>query len=97
MYTDQAAVMFPIKLEKEAPPITMGAEGYPMNIWQWKEMEQVPKCDILEDGTKTTFLESTNMRIQVVEDIRPVPTCGILQGGAKWELLEAPNLQIQPV
>ncbi len=43
MYTDQAAVMFPIKLGKEAPPITMGAEGYPMNIWQWKEILEKPE------------------------------------------------------
>jgi DMSO reductase family type II enzyme heme b subunit len=43
MYTDQAALMFPVKLEKEAPPITMGAEGYPMNIWQWKEILEKPE------------------------------------------------------
>ena len=43
MYTDQAALMFPIRLNKEAPPITMGAEGYPMNIWQWKEILEKPE------------------------------------------------------
>lgn len=35
-FTDQAAVMFPLEPEKEAPLITMGNEGRTVNIWQWK-------------------------------------------------------------
>jgi len=50
MYTDQAAVMFPVRLDKEAPPITMGAEGYSMNIWQWKEILEKPEKKNLFSG-----------------------------------------------
>lgn len=35
-YTDQAAVMFPLKPSGEPPVIMMGAEDAPVNIWQWK-------------------------------------------------------------
>ncbi len=35
-FTDQAAVMFPLKPGDEAPLITMGNEGRVVNIWQWK-------------------------------------------------------------
>ena len=35
-FTDQAAVMFPLEPEEEAPLITMGSEGRTVNIWQWK-------------------------------------------------------------
>lgn len=36
LYSDQAAVMFPIRPMEEVLPITMGAEDMPVNIWQWK-------------------------------------------------------------
>ncbi len=35
-YRDQAAVMFPVNPSAEEPPFTMGGEGEPVNIWQWK-------------------------------------------------------------
>ncbi len=35
-FTDQAAVMFPLEPQEEAPMITMGNEGRTVNIWQWK-------------------------------------------------------------
>jgi hypothetical protein len=35
-FTDQAAVMFPLEPQEEAPMITMGNEGNTVNIWQWK-------------------------------------------------------------
>ena len=35
-FTDQAAVMFPLKPAAEAPLITMGSENQVVNIWQWK-------------------------------------------------------------
>ena len=41
LYTDQAATMFPLNSNKEVPPITMGGEGFPVNIWQWKAVRQV--------------------------------------------------------
>ena len=36
LYVDRAAVMFPVTADKEAPAITMGESGKPVNIWQWK-------------------------------------------------------------
>ena len=36
LYVDRAAVMFPVTPSKEAPLITMGEPGKPVNIWQWK-------------------------------------------------------------
>ena len=36
LYVDRAAVMFPVTADKEAPSITMGEPGKPVNIWQWK-------------------------------------------------------------
>jgi DMSO reductase family type II enzyme heme b subunit len=41
LYTDQAAIMLPLNSNKEIPPITMGGEGFPVNIWQWKAVRQV--------------------------------------------------------
>jgi DMSO reductase family type II enzyme heme b subunit len=36
LYVDRAAVMFPVTANNEAPSITMGEPGAPVNIWQWK-------------------------------------------------------------
>ena len=41
LYTDQAAIMFPLNSNTEVPPITMGSENFPVNIWQWKAGRQV--------------------------------------------------------
>ncbi len=38
LYVDRAAVMFPVTATKEAPAITMGESGKPVNIWQWKSI-----------------------------------------------------------
>lgn len=38
LYPDQAAVMFPLDLGDEIPPITMGSEHFIVNIWQWKSV-----------------------------------------------------------
>ena len=38
LYVDRAAVMFPVTANKEAPSITMGEAGKPVNIWQWKSV-----------------------------------------------------------
>jgi len=40
LYTDQAAVMFPMDISGEPPAITMGNEGGPVNIWLWKAVWQ---------------------------------------------------------
>jgi DMSO reductase family type II enzyme heme b subunit len=38
LYVDRAAIMFPVKRSKEAPSVTMGESGMPVNIWQWKSI-----------------------------------------------------------
>ncbi|CCQ91073.1 putative Nitrite oxidoreductase, gamma subunit [Nitrospina gracilis 3/211] len=51
LYTDQAAVMFPLKATGTPPPVTMGAEGEMVNIWQWKAARQV-EVDALRQTVK---------------------------------------------
>ena len=53
LYTDQAAVMFPLNSNKEVPPITMGGEGFPVNIWQWKAVRQVTADAAQKDSAAT--------------------------------------------
>jgi DMSO reductase family type II enzyme heme b subunit len=50
LYTDQAAIMFPLNSNKEVPPITMGTEGFPVNIWQWKAVRQVTADSAARDS-----------------------------------------------
>lgn len=48
LYTDQAALLFPVDRTRELPPITMGAEGQEVNIWVWKPIrEPAPGVDPL--------------------------------------------------
>ena len=51
LYTDQAAIMFPLNSNKEVPPITMGGEGFPVNIWQWKAVRQVTADSAEKDSS----------------------------------------------
>jgi DMSO reductase family type II enzyme heme b subunit len=60
LYTDQAALMFPLNSNNEVPPITMGSEGYPVNIWQWKAGRQL---------TADTALRESNASISPIEDM----------------------------
>ena len=53
LYTDQAAIMFPLNSNKEVPPITMGGEGFPVNIWQWKAVRQVTADAAKKDSATT--------------------------------------------
>ncbi len=53
LYTDQAAIMFPLNSNKEVPPITMGGEGHPVNIWQWKAVRQVTADAAQKDSAAT--------------------------------------------
>ena len=38
LYVDRAAIMFPVQSKKEPPSLTMGENGIPVNIWQWKSI-----------------------------------------------------------
>ncbi|MGV7222272.1 MAG: ethylbenzene dehydrogenase-related protein [Nitrospinales bacterium] len=40
LYTDQIAIMFPMKNGDDVPLITMGEDGKPVNIWLWKAVLQ---------------------------------------------------------
>ena len=53
LYTDQAAIMFPLNSNKEVPPITMGTEGFPVNIWQWKAVRQVTADSAARDSASS--------------------------------------------
>ena len=53
LYTDQAAIMFPLNSNAEVPPITMGGEGFPVNIWQWKAVRQVTADAAQKDSAAT--------------------------------------------
>jgi DMSO reductase family type II enzyme heme b subunit len=53
LYTDQAAIMFPLNSNTEVPPITMGGEGFPVNIWQWKAVRQMTADAAQKDSAAT--------------------------------------------
>lgn len=63
LYTDQAAVMFPLKATGTPPPVTMGAEGEMVNIWQWKAVRQVEV-----DALKQTVQDPSTIK-SPVEDL----------------------------
>lgn len=68
-YTDQMAMMFPLKFNKELPPITMGAEGGVVNIWQWKAVWE--KAANASSGTPKSSDEAPviGQRTSSVEDL----------------------------
>ncbi len=62
LYTDQIAVMFPLKRDGSVPPIMMGGENEVVNIWQWKAVRQV-EVDALQkskQGSGMTPVEDMN-------------------------------------
>ncbi|MFQ5672813.1 MAG: ethylbenzene dehydrogenase-related protein [Nitrospinales bacterium] len=64
LYSDQAALMFPLDpRQEEPPPITMGAEGMAVNIWQWKAVLQKagggsPVEDLNAEGFSTLTFQA---------------------------------------
>ena len=75
-YIDKAAVMFPIYPGDDIPPITMGAEGEPVNIWQWKASLEKPLKKSLFPGStplSKTVVQDDNMETDIkkspVEDL----------------------------
>jgi len=63
LYTDQAAIMFPLNSNKEVPPITMGGEGFPVNIWQWKAVRQVT-ADVAKKDSAATLSPVEDMNAE---------------------------------
>ena len=64
LYIDMAAVMFPLFPGKPLPPITMGGEGEPVNIWQWKDPQEPP-------GSREGIRETSSAEVMdaTVEDL----------------------------
>ena len=63
LYSDKAAVMFPLDPSKEIPLITMGAEGMFVNIWEWKAVLQQfggrsPVEDLNAEGFSTLTFQT---------------------------------------
>jgi DMSO reductase family type II enzyme heme b subunit len=61
LYVDRAAIMFPVEPSSEAPSITMGESGIPVNIWQWKSIGGEKG----QPGVKT----KSKLAYQTVEDL----------------------------
>lgn len=68
-FTDQAAVMFPLNPQEEAPMITMGSEGNTVNIWQWKAAWQKD----LEPEKKDRFRKRQNSTLSAQSIARESP------------------------
>ena len=92
-HTDQAAVMFPLNPGAELPPITMGGENHPVNIWQWKAVWQpslkAKKKHSLNDARVAL---TANPRRSPVEDLNAEGFSTLttqdeqdVLGGGSWE------------
>ena len=71
-YTDKAALMFPLNPGTTIPPITMGAEGEPVNIWQWKASLEKPLKKSLFPGS-TPLSKTVTQDEKIETDIKKSP------------------------
>ena len=70
LYSDQAAVMFPLHPQRETLPIFMGAEETPVNIWQWKAIwEQGQPAAQKGKRPRPPSLAPEEQRASPVEDL----------------------------
>ena len=86
LYVDRAAVMFPVTAEKEAPSITMGEAGKPVNIWQWKAIGGERGQPGVRDNP------NTKLAYQMIEDLNAEGYSTLtdqnqqdVKGGAVWK------------
>lgn len=98
LYTDQAAIMFPLNSNKEVPPITMGGEGYPVNIWQWKAGRQVT-ADAAQRESKASLSPIEDMNAEgfstlTRQDEQNVSGKGMRTGNG-WQVVFKRNLTTQ--
>lgn len=84
LYVDRAAVMFPVTASKEAPSITMGEPGIPVNIWQWKAIGGERGQPGVKDNSRLSY--------QTIEDLNAEGFSTLtdqnqqdVKGGAKWK------------
>ncbi len=67
LYTDQIAVMFPLRRDREIPPITMGSGTEEVNIWQWRAVHQRKVDNLLKKNSSSSDNKSINF--SPVEDL----------------------------
>ncbi len=86
LYVDRAAVMFPVTAEKEAPSITMGEPGKPVNIWQWKAIGGERGQPGVKDNS------NSRLAYQTIEDLNAEGYSTLtdqnkqdVDGGAVWK------------
>jgi DMSO reductase family type II enzyme heme b subunit len=86
LYVDRAAVMFPVTAEKEAPSITMGEPGKPVNIWQWKAIGGERGQPGVKDNS------NIKLEYQTIEDLNAEGYSTLtdqnqqdVKGGAVWK------------
>lgn len=95
LYTDQAAIMFPLNSNKEVPPITMGGENSPVNIWQWKAARQIAADSAQKDSaTELSPVEDLNAEgfsTLTHQDAQNVSGKGMRSGNG-WQVVFKRNL-----
>jgi DMSO reductase family type II enzyme heme b subunit len=86
LYVDRAAVMFPVTANKEAPSITMGEPGKPVNIWQWKSIGGERGQPGVKDNS------NSKLAYQTIEDLNAEGYSTLtdqnqqdVKGGAVWK------------
>ena len=86
LYVDRAAVMFPVTADKEAPSITMGEPGKPVNIWQWKAIGGERGQPGVKDNS------NVKLAYQTIEDLNAEGYSTLtdqnqqdVKGGAVWK------------
>lgn len=86
LYVDRAAVMFPVTADKEAPSITMGEPGKPVNIWQWKAIGGERGQPGVKDNS------NSKLAYQTIEDLNAEGFSTLtdqnqqdVKGGAVWK------------
>ncbi len=94
-FTDQAAVMFPLEPEAEAPLITMGNEGRTVNIWQWKatwQKDLEPKRNNRFPDGRDSLQPSKGISGQVSDRVSPVEDLNA-EGFSTLTIQEEQNVQ----
>lgn len=90
-FTDQAAVMFPLEPQEEAPMITMGNDGRTVNIWQWKASWQ-KDLDPKKDSQSRRRQDSSSISGPVSDRFSPVEDLNA-EGFSTLTIQEEQNVQ----
>jgi Ethylbenzene dehydrogenase len=90
-FTDQAAVMFPLEPQEQAPMITMGNDGRTVNIWQWKASWQ-KDLDPKKDSQSRRRQDSSSISGPVSDRFSPVEDLNA-EGFSTLTIQEEQNVQ----